>query len=251
MDRLGTYKTKKIELYLFMMMYLWILFFYPSKAISKEEGLQRAFEVSGAKMAEYNIYARTGIPNQLQDAEEAEKLCRELAEQLGIKEPMVQRDDGQGNVQVWITGKYKEGQDIVVMVQSTQLEEVKETNFIIDLTGQEQPASIEQIGKEIKNVLKQYGEVDISTWISGTYEGKLAKKEGIEIAVNIMAGLNAKEVEGIREENLISITGYSKEISEGLRYGGNKVNIQIALRYNSHEDRTYLWIGSPLIFTAY
>lgn len=234
-----------------MMMNLWILLFSPSKAISKEEGLQQAFEVSGAKMAEYNIHARVGIPDQLRDGEEAEKLCWELAEQLGIKELMVQRDDAQGNVQVWITGKYKEGQDIVVMVQSTQLEEVKETNFIIDLTGQGQPASIAQIGKEIKNVLGQYGEVDISTWISGTYEGKLAQNERIKLVANIMGELNAKEVEGIREENLISITAYSKEISEWLRYGGNKVNIQIALRYNSYEDKTYLWIGSPLIFTAY
>ncbi|HNU80805.1 MAG TPA: YwmB family TATA-box binding protein [Bacillota bacterium] len=30
-----------------------------------------------------------------------------------------------------------------------------------------------------------------------------------------------------------------------------KVNVQLAMRYSSYDDRTYIWIGTPLIPMGY
>ncbi|MDI9475442.1 MAG: YwmB family TATA-box binding protein [Bacillota bacterium] len=40
-------------------------------------------------------------------------------------------------------------------------------------------------------------------------------------------------------------------MSSHINYGGKDVNIQLAMRYSEYEDKTYLWLATPLIITAY
>ncbi|MBB6216353.1 hypothetical protein HNQ80_002453 [Anaerosolibacter carboniphilus] len=244
-------KKRKTGLYFLIIMYLVLVPFYQSKAGAKEIELKEVLKTSGAQLAEYNVNAHVGILGESRDMQEAENLCWDLSRRLGMKKAVMESNHSKENVQTWVTGKYKGEQDITVMVQSSQTEAGKETNIVVDLMGKEKLTSIQEIGKELKAVLGRYGDVELSSWVSGTFPGKKSKEEQMNITSNIMASLEAKEIEGIREDHLISIVGYSKMIPQWIRYGGKKVNLNIALRYNSYEDKTYLWIGNPLISIAY
>jgi len=62
---------------------------------------------------------------------------------------------------------------------------------------------------------------------------------------------NAKKVEGITEENLISISAYSPRVKSSILVNEKRVNINLAMRYNSYEDKTYIWLATPVITTEY
>ena len=40
-------------------------------------------------------------------------------------------------------------------------------------------------------------------------------------------------------------------LDENIISGGKPVNVQVAMRYNSYKDKTYLWIGVPVISIEY
>lgn len=244
-------KKRRAGLYLLIMMYLVLVPFYQSKAGMKEVELKEVLEATGAQLVEYNVNAHVGILGESKSIQEAENLCWDLSRRLGVKKAVMESNHSPENVHTWVTGKYKGGQDVTIMIQSSQTETGKESNIIVDLEGNEKLTSIQGIGNEIKGVLEKHGDVELSSWVSGAFQGQMSKNDQIHIADSIMAHVEAKEIEGIREDNVISIVGYSKMIPQWIQYGGKKVNLNIALRYNSYEDKTYLWIGNPLISIAY
>jgi hypothetical protein len=59
------------------------------------------------------------------------------------------------------------------------------------------------------------------------------------------------EVEGIRDGSLISLSAYSPLLKDSIKVRGKRVNINLAARYSAFEDKTYIWLASPVITTEY
>lgn len=87
--------------------------------------------------------------------------------------------------------------------------------------------------------------------ITGCFDGKKDSKALNEACARIFAEAGARKVEGIREGSLISVSAFSSAIRESVNDNGNKVNLNLAIRYNSYEDKTYLWLATPVITTEY
>ena len=87
--------------------------------------------------------------------------------------------------------------------------------------------------------------------ITGSFEGKKDNSALNEACVRIFTKADAKKVEGIREGSLISVSAFSGAIKEAVDDNGSKVNLNLAIRYNSYEDKTYLWLATPVITTEY
>ena len=51
----------------------------------------------------------------------------------------------------------------------------------------------------------------------------------------------------MKDEFSLNIMGFSPLLPEGIEILGQNYNINIVMRYNSEEDKTYLWIGTPVI----
>ncbi|OZV13462.1 hypothetical protein CIW83_04260 [Tissierella sp. P1] len=51
--------------------------------------------------------------------------------------------------------------------------------------------------------------------------------------------------------SLVSYTAYTPLIESSIFSGEKKVNLNLAIRYNENEDKTYIWIGTPIITTGY
>ena len=104
----------------------------------------------------------------------------------------------------------------------------------------------------IKEICRKYGLVpEINYCITGYFEGKLDTKDLNDVCGKAFRAAGAEKVEGIKEDNLISLTAYSPDISNYVRVDGSRVNLNIALRYNSYEKRTYIWLATPLIAIEY
>jgi hypothetical protein len=92
-------------------------------------------------------------------------------------------------------------------------------------------------------------------YVALTYTGKinrvLSQEELSARAEEAMAGAGATVLEKTVKDNLVSFTGYSPSLPDGLNYDGKKVNLNVALRSNAQEQVTYVYVASPVIYTEY
>jgi hypothetical protein len=87
--------------------------------------------------------------------------------------------------------------------------------------------------------------------ITGCFDGKTDNIALNAACAKIFAEAGARKVEGIREGSLISVSAFSSAIRETVDDNGNKVNLNLAIRYNSYENKTYIWLATPVITTEY
>ena len=103
-----------------------------------------------------------------------------------------------------------------------------------------------------KSLYKYSSSVDISTCISGEFPKNLQFSKHDDILEKILYNMNAKEIDRVKNENMISVTAYSKLLEENyLEYLGNKINLNIGIRYSEDDDKTLLYIATPIIKLDY
>ncbi|TYQ14645.1 UNVERIFIED_CONTAM: TATA-box binding protein [Acetivibrio alkalicellulosi] len=91
----------------------------------------------------------------------------------------------------------------------------------------------------------------VNTCITGYYDGKLDYEDLNNVSKRIFKNSRAGKIDGITDRNLISVSAYSPAINDSININGKKVNMNLAIRYNSHENKTYIWLASPVITTEY
>ena len=50
---------------------------------------------------------------------------------------------------------------------------------------------------------------------------------------------------------ITSYTVFTPYIDNYIFFFRKRVNLNLAIRYNEYENRTYIWIGTPIITTGY
>jgi hypothetical protein len=256
MNRLFTGKFKKIGLYSILLTCLLFIPFYHTKAFAKEEGIASVFSSIHANIEEFNINAHVSQNDRFMQPQEAAKMCTMLAEKLEIQDPMLEDTSAGEDIQVHLKGQNKKGDRVVVMLQSFKNDQTAETHIIVDLQGQtiENEAieeTLQSTEQKIEKSMEPYGKVEWTTCITSSYPGKLKDHEKKEILKTVMRSLEVKEIDKMQENNMMNYIGYSKKMKEWIRFGGKKVNINAAIRYNAYNDKTYLWIATPLITISY
>lgn len=94
-------------------------------------------------------------------------------------------------------------------------------------------------------------EAHFSTIISGTVPKKIDAYGMQKLTKKVMDKAGAKIVENYADARMASVSGFTPEIADRLTLGQKRVNINMAVRYNSVEKNTYVYIGSPIITTEY
>lgn len=90
-----------------------------------------------------------------------------------------------------------------------------------------------------------------STVICGHLTGQLSPSQTNKALKTMTDACHAQKVERLTMGSLVSISAYSPDVRQALTLDKNSVNINMALRYNSLENKTYVYVGSPLITTEY
>lgn len=86
--------------------------------------------------------------------------------------------------------------------------------------------------------------------IKGKFNGKLKEVLSNQVS-SMMTALNAKETEALKEDNLYSISAYSKQFSQSLPLKEKRMNLQIGLREEQLDANTSFVIGTPIITVEY
>ncbi len=129
----------------------------------------------------------------------------------------------------------------------------KESYIIVDILDNKVYKNIVDIYTILeKSLYKHSNIVDISTCISGEFYKKLQFNKYDDILQEILYNMNAEEIDKVENENMISVTAYSKLLEDNyLEYLGHKINLNIGIRYSEDEDKTLIYIATPIIKLDY
>lgn len=224
---------------------------YLTTAMTEEQGIMDAFDRSGASMENVNINGHGTLSDLFISPEDGFKMTLSIMDELGMKDYTIEDNSIENNTVIHGTIQRDDGANYHLIVQSVHTEDFNETNVVIDVELWEKTLDFNDVQNNINKVLDKYGNIAYTTCITGTYDGSITIDEADTIVNGVMETMDAEEVELMKDEKLISVVGYSDKIKDWISYGGNKVNINVAMRYNSYENKTYIWIATPLIAIGY
>ncbi|WP_303864685.1 YwmB family TATA-box binding protein [Alkalibaculum bacchi] len=107
--------------------------------------------------------------------------------------------------------------------------------------------------KKIKKTLtKSNTKSQIFLMYKGSFDRDITEQEMKVITARALQETNTDFVEGgFIRENFQTTSGYNKTIQDYITTGGNKVNMNIAIKCNGDEKRTHVVLGTPLIYGDY
>lgn len=119
------------------------------------------------------------------------------------------------------------------------------------------------INKQGKNQINQYShylqkslkalniEPAITTSIKGIMKKKMDHNEQLAFLKAMIQNLGGKVTEGLNEDKVISLSGFTEKLTQYIISKDKKVNVQIASRYDSVNQQTVITIGNPIINMSY
>lgn len=222
-------------------------------AAAIEDSLVKSMESTKAQVMESTISVWSKINNKFLTADQVDKELKTII--LGIDPDkstinIVRENSDEINKQSMSASR--DNKHYFVAVESIKTDKGGETYVVMDV-------AIDQSSKELaaeRQRLESYFQdksikPNVSSCIVGVYDGKLTEADMSSKLADAMSSVKAKTVEGLNEEGLSSISAYSGNINNFVLSNNKKVNMQIAIRYSSYDDKTYIWIGSPLIHMEY
>ncbi len=223
---------------------------------SPESTLVRCFNNSGAKVVSSEMYFWGKVEDEkYNDFNELIKLSRDIMNEI-------KGESREEVLEKTVTNDYIKEIELSTSIGDTAISVVsqirndsddKTERFISVRFFKELSVNDMDITrKKVITVLNKYGiDAQVNSCITGSFEGKLTDKQMNDVSKAIFKGAEARKVEGIRERNLISVSAYSPIINDYIKVDDNKVNLNLAIRYNAIEDRTYIWLATPVISTEY
>lgn len=104
----------------------------------------------------------------------------------------------------------------------------------------------------MEKIFDEYGKpVNITTCVIGTFDGYMDLRENEKRILGVARAIKGKIVEEYKEDGVLSLSIFTPYIEEYVFTGNKKMNMNIAVRFNEYEDRTYIWIGTPIITVGY
>jgi len=95
------------------------------------------------------------------------------------------------------------------------------------------------------------GSARVNTCLVGWLDGKLEEEERVSKLNNAFKAVDAFILSSFSNPKLASYTGFTPLLKESLMVGQDRININIAIRYNQYDNRTYVMVGSPVITREY
>ncbi|MBP2645414.1 MAG: hypothetical protein H6Q75_854 [Firmicutes bacterium] len=219
--------------------------------LSTEAVLIEGLQATGAIVEEQSLSAWCKLPDKQVNEESARAMIGEVAKGMGItpgevtlkanpfRHTFVARSEIQDNTKhlvITLEDFEKVGHHEVYLTVNVEAKVKTDTN------------SLEVWEKRVRNGFAKVGKYpEISTCLVGWLNGKLEQDNWEKKLLCATKSMNAKDIQTVVQPEYISMSAYSPCIKERLRLGDKQVNVNVAIRYSSYDNRTYVIIGSPVI----
>lgn len=205
-----------------------------------------SFEITDSNFKFYNIKSNMMIEKDI-DMKELQDICLLIAQNLTNTEDEVYLKTEKS--QVYVNYNDKNTGISIVGIKKNK----KESYIIVDILNNKVYKNIENIYIKLEKELSKYSkDVDINICIAGEYTKKLQKAKINDILQKILYNMYAEKISDIKEENFLSVNAYSKLLKENnLKYLDREINLNIGIRYSEDDDKTMIYIATPIIKIDY
>jgi hypothetical protein len=219
--------------------------------------LMTAFDASDGQLEGTNISIWSQIKDGDYTLEEMEEISLECASILDLeKDAEIDiTEDGDYN-KIMVTNQKDEDIYITIVMENFKKEGLSiESYLLIDLYLSNHYKDICQVEEIILDYFTKQGfEYQYAMTIYGTFSNKLNTDIMREVIGKTFESIEGQIIEGMEETEygqMVSLTGYSPKLENNIQLAGDQINLNAAMRYSEHDDKTYIWIGTPLIATEY
>ncbi|HWR59992.1 MAG TPA: YwmB family TATA-box binding protein [Clostridia bacterium] len=226
---------------------------YSAVPLTEEEALVKSFESTGAEVMESTISCWTKLNDRFiaqgQIEAEMDRIVGFMKLDNTTVVKKVENDETLNKLVLYGTRGNKAYN---VAIESAKQETGGETYIVFDVFMDKDYKELASVRQEIIDALQQEeASMNFSSCIVGTYKGELSKKESDRKSELALQSIDAKRVEGIEDDMMKSISAFSNNVGGYVLSDRDRVNVQLAMRYSSYDDKTYIWIGTPLIPMGY
>lgn len=93
---------------------------------------------------------------------------------------------------------------------------------------------------------------EISTWtLKGSLDKKMAEEEMSGLAADLAGQMDGIVYEEINHPQALNVLGYSSLLTPGAQVNGNNINMNLAFKADSEENKTYFYAGVPFLSIPY
>lgn len=148
--------------------------------------------------------------------------------------------------------KLRSGGQLRLLLQNMEQEGEKVVHLLITIDKEGKTPALSSIAGRLPALLRTEAEEEnLSLCLTGHLAGRLDSGEMEELARNIAREIGGQELQSVTDGQMVSITGYTPDLGNYLKAENLRINLNLALRYDDHLDKTVLWAGTPLITRMY
>lgn len=218
----------------------------------KEISISDAFNSSGAKMIVNELYFFVRASDNFNNMDSLVAVCDDIFKSLEITDYKKNSNSTDSLLKTEYSGTDKQGIKVSALASIVGSKAADEDKYItVNATGTDQVSALD-LRQKIEEVLAVYKlKAEVNSCITGTYDGNLADSQLENICRKILNDSSAKKVDSLRQSNVISVSAFSPMIKDKLSIDGKNINLSLAIRYNKLENKTYLWVATPVVNTEY
>lgn len=226
-----------------------------SVPVMTEEPLYRAIQATGAEVESLTIHSYAVVTMKENEVENLDNAINYLAEHFELKKEEIVKEIIQNSKEcsIKICGNV-DGQNISITLKKLFAENIADKIHLSIKIEEDHPESYNLIYRKEKLLeifRKFFVEPHITTCLEGYLDGKLRKGAADCCIRDALDSIGADMNSRVDGGNYISVTGYTSLIDDKIIAGNIPVNINMAIRYHTLDNRTYITIGSPLILVEY
>ncbi|MBP2632399.1 MAG: hypothetical protein H6Q70_3027 [Firmicutes bacterium] len=249
---------KKCLVGIFLVLMINIVFI--SKAqnvpVTLSEPLNAAMQATGAEVDSYYIYAWEKLPKEFENIAIFMKIEKEILSQLGFSEDQYTIEVIENMEKIDVKARV-ELENKKIMITICNIIEPDNSKNITYLSVNYMEKSAEedkliQTKAKLKNIMQKFhSSPTISTCLKGYLDGKLRNDE---LSLRLQDGfdsIGATPIKKTDAKTYFSYVGFAPTIEERVIAGKDIVNLNMVMRYNEYDGRTYVIIGSPVISIEY
>lgn len=148
----------------------------------------------------------------------------------------------------------KKGQTVYAVAQVVYPawgDNVPEVYLAVNVETTTKPTEIAAWRSKVTAAASGGGSPRISTCLIGWLDGKLKKDEWPNKLHSAEQVLGASVFDRLEQANFASVVGFSPRLPDIVLVGDKRVNVNLAIRFSSIDNRTYVIVASPVITGEY
>lgn len=250
---------KRIELIICIII-IWTVVLIQGYALTKESGEEKSLEVFHTlhlSSVEGCVEVSAPVNKLYLNKEEKEHVLRELAEELGIQNGAVLKDESRENIERMVLSREIEGEEINLSVTTINVPmddgNYRQNQYIYMFCEVETDVEKLLIYKTLMEKMANRRGLTPSTNLNfrGEQSGEMSLEERQQVTDRLFHSLEAREIESVKEEELYTVYGYSNLLKDSIAYGENEINLNLAFSYDEEEEKTLFYLSMPYIKMDY